>query len=150
MQRGEDDEVARPLFEDGIEVPDLEMATHADQQRALAHAPPRPHPRRDAQPPLAVHLRRRDEAQPAPQQHVARTAFPAVLRQIPVMIRNALPIIDEHAGIVGVKTNEEIVSRSPCLNSDTEMLGQDQFAACADRRHCTSYEEIIHCACTIN
>lgn len=62
MQRGQHDQVARPLFEHLIEIPDLEMTAHADQQSALAHTPPRPHPRRDAQSPLAVHLCGGDEA----------------------------------------------------------------------------------------
>ena len=44
MQRGQYDQVARPLFEHLIQVPDFEMTAHADQQRALTHTPPRPHP----------------------------------------------------------------------------------------------------------
>ncbi|WP_132895336.1 hypothetical protein [Sphingomonas sp. PP-CC-3A-396] len=37
MQRGEDDQIPRPLFEYLIEIPDFEMTAHADQQRALLH-----------------------------------------------------------------------------------------------------------------
>ena len=31
MQRGEDDQIPRPLFEYLIEIPDFEMTAHADQ-----------------------------------------------------------------------------------------------------------------------
>ncbi len=150
MQCGEDDQVARPLLEHGIEVPDLEMAPHADQQRTLAHAASRAHPRCDPDAALAVHLGRRDEPETPPEQHVARAAFPAAPLQVPVMIRNALPVIDQHAGIVGMKSDEQIIPRRPRLNGDTEMFRKDQFALGTDRRNRTSHEEIIHCACTIN
>lgn len=44
MQCSEHDQITRPLFEHLIEIPDFEMAAHADQQRALGDTAPRPHP----------------------------------------------------------------------------------------------------------
>lgn len=154
MQRGQYDQVARPLFEHLIQVPDFEMTAHADQQRALTHTPPRPHPRRDAQSPLAVHLRRRDEAEAPPQQRVARPAVPrlrtAKLGQSTMLVGNAAAIVDQHAGIVGVKTDEQILARLSCLYRNAEMLGKDQFATRADRRNSTSHEEFVHDRYTLN
>ena len=154
MQRGQHDQVARPLFEHLIQVPDFEMTAHADQQRALAHAPPRPHPRRDAQSPLAVHLCGRDETEAPPQQRVARPAVPrrraAKLRQRTMLVGNAATIVDQHAGIVGVKTDEQILARVSCLYRNAEMLGKDQFATRADRRNRTSHEEFVHDRYTLN
>ncbi|WP_258191201.1 hypothetical protein [Sphingomonas sp. PP-CE-3G-477] len=109
MQCGQHDQVARPLFEHLIEIPDFEMMPHADQQRALPDAAARAHPRRDRDPPLAVHLRGRDEAEAPSQQRIARTAFP-VRSEFAVLIDDARAVIDEHAGIVGVKTDEQILA----------------------------------------
>ncbi len=147
MQRGKDDEVARPLFEHLIEIPDFEMAPHAHQQRALANAAPRAHPRCDRDPPLAVHLRRRDETETTSQQRIARSALPAadagMIRHVAIMFDDAFPIIDEQAGIFGMQADEQIFPRRPRLNSDAEMIGKDQFSFDADRRHRTPDKEAI-------
>ena len=151
MQHGEYDQVARPLLEHLVQVPDFEMAAHADQQRALAHPPPRSHPGCDAEPSLAVHLRGRDEPEPPSQQ---RIALPGVTRalaaelgklgQRTMMCGNASAIVDQQARIVGMETDEQIIVRLPCLYRDAEMLGKDQFATCTDRRYCTSHKEVFH------
>lgn len=154
MQRGQHDQVPRPLFKHLIEVPDFEMTAHADQQRALAHTPPRPHPRCDAQSPLTVHLCGRDEAKPPPQQRIARPGLPcplaAELRQRTMLVGHAAAIVDQHAGIIGVKTDEQILARLSCLYRNAEMLGKDQFATRADRRNRTSHEEFVHDRYTLN
>ncbi|MES2422025.1 MAG: hypothetical protein V4595_12135 [Pseudomonadota bacterium] len=154
MQRSQHDQVARPLFEHLIEVPDFEMAAHADQQRALAHTPPRAHPRGDAEPALAIHLRGRNEAQAPPQQRVARPAVPrtlaAKLRQRAMLVGDATTIVDQHARIIGVETDEQVLARLSCLYRNAEMLGKDQFATRADRRNRTSHEEFVHDRYTLN
>ncbi len=144
VERGQHDQIARPLFEHLIEVPDFEMTAHADEQRSLAHTAPRPHPRCDAEPPLAVHLCGCDETEASPQQRVARAAIPrpfaAERRQRAMLVGNTATIIDQHARIVGVKTDEQVLARLSCLYRNAEMLGKDQFATRADRRNRTSHE----------
>lgn len=160
MQCREHDQVARPLFEHRIQVPHLEMAAHADQQRTLADAAPRSHPRRDPEPPLAVHLRGRDEPKPPSQQHIARAACHAAIadavvvvadhaRKMPVLVDDIVPIIDQHARIVGVKRNEQVVACAARLYRYAEMLGKKEFASRVDRRDRASHEEIVHDACIL-
>lgn len=152
MQCGEHDQVARPLFEDLIEVPDFEMAAHADQQRALGDTAPRPHPRCDAESSLAVHLRRCDESEPPPQQRIAGTAVPAprASRQLLMMLGDAVTIVDQHARIVGVETDKQILPSLSCLDGDAEVLGKIQFAPRIDRRYRASYEKFVHDRYTLN
>lgn len=105
MQCRQDDQVARPLLKYGVEVPDLEMMSHADQQRALTDSAARPHPGCDRDPPLAVHLRWCDETQPAAKKHVAGAAVRSIDRQIgqcAVMVGDAVAIIDQHARVIGM------------------------------------------------
>lgn len=149
MQRGEHDQVARPLFEHGIEIPDFEMAAHADQQRTLARAAACAHPRGDPDPPLAVHLRGRDEPEPPPEQRIACATFPAPFEFL-MMIDDAQAIIDQHAGIVRVKADEQVFPRTARLYRYAELFGKNEFATRADGRNRTSYEEFFHCACTTN
>ena len=153
MQRGEHDQVAGALFEHGIEVPDLEMAAHADQQRPLADAAPRPHPRRDPEPPLAVHRCRGDEPEPSAQQRVARAAFPVVacrVHELLVPIDDIVPIIHQQAWIIGVKPDEQVFACTASLYRYAEMFGKTEFASRADRRDRTSHEEFVHDACILN
>ncbi len=126
MQRGKDDQVARPLFEYLIKIPDFEMAAHADQQRTLTDTAARPHPWRDPDTALAVHLRGRDEPQSPPQQHLARLAFPAAHRDvlgIVMMHRDAIPVADDHARVIRMKTDEQIVADRARLYRHAEMIG---------------------------
>lgn len=126
MQCGEDDQVARPLFEHEIEIPDFEMTAHADQQRALADAASRPHPGRDPNPPLAVHLRGRDEPQPSSQQRLARLALPPakqVVLSIVMMHRDTVAVADDHARVIRMKTDEQIVADRARLYRHAEMIG---------------------------
>ena len=129
MQRGEDDQVARSLFEHQIEIPDFEMAAHADQQRALADAASRPHPGRDPDTPLAVHLRGRDEPQPSSQQRLARLARLALppaeqgVLSIVMMHRDAVAVADDHARVIRMKTDEQIVADRARLYRHAEMIG---------------------------
>lgn len=126
MQRGEDDQVARPLFEHQIEIPDFEMAAHADQQRALADAASRPHPGRDPNPPLAVHLCGRDEPQSSSQQRLARLALPPAeqgVLSIMMMHRDAVTVADDHARVIRMKTDEQIVADRARLYRHAEMIG---------------------------
>ncbi len=143
MQRGEDDQIPRPLFEYLIEIPDFEMTAHADQQRALLHPAAGSHPRRDAEPALAVHLRGRDEAQPPPEHRIARAPLP-VSRNVAMMIVDARAIIDQQARIFGMETNEQIVPYAPGLDRDAELIGKNQIATCAYRRYRASNEDIVH------
>jgi hypothetical protein len=126
VQCGEDDQVARPLFEHQIEIPDFEMATHADQQRALADAASRPHPGGDPNPPLAVHLRGRDKPQPSSQQRLTRLALPPAEQGflgIVMMHRDAVTVADDHARVIRVKTDEQIVADRARLYRHAEMIG---------------------------
>lgn len=143
MQRGKDDQVARPLFEHLVQIPDLEMMAHADQQRALSDTATRAHPRRDRDPAFTVHMCWRDETQSPPQQSIACSAFP-VCSNFAVMIYYAGTIIDEHAWIIRVKTDEQVFAHATRLYRDAELLGKHQFAARTDRRHRTSYEKLVH------
>ncbi|MEG3082890.1 hypothetical protein U1707_04490 [Sphingomonas sp. PB2P12] len=147
VQCGKDDQVARPLFENLVEVPDLEMTAHADQQRALADAASRPHPRRDVDTPLPVHVGRRNETQPSSQQHVARLALPAVEHDALGFVAvngDAVASADDHAGMIGMKTDEQFVADSSRLYRDTEMVWQGEFALGVDRRNRTANEKIGH------
>ena len=154
MQRGQHDQVARPLFEHLVEIPDFEMAPHADQQRALAHTSPRSHPRGDTEPTLAVHLRGRNEPELAPEQRIARSAFPrpvaARFRQGAMLLGDAAAIVDQQARILGVKADEQVFARLPCLYRNAEMFGKNQFATRAYRRNSTSHEEFVHDLYTLN
>ncbi len=148
MQRGKHDQVARPLFEDLIEVPHFEMPAHADQQRALADPAPRPHPRCDPQLPLAVHLRRRDEPEPTSQQRIARPPLPVrtnrAFRERSMLLGDAVAIVDEHARILRMQPDEQFVAHGSRLDRNTEMIGECQLAARADRRNRTAYKQVFH------
>lgn len=67
-----------------------------------------------------------------------------------MLVGNAAAIVDQHAGIVGVKTDEQILARLSCLYRNAEMLGKDQFATRADRRNRTSHKEFVHDRYTLN
>ncbi len=65
-------------------------------------------------------------------------------------VGNAAAIIDEHAWIVGMKTDEQILARLSCLYGDAEMFGKNQLATRTDRRDRTSHEEFVHDVHTLN
>ena len=152
MQCGKDDQVAWPLFENLIEIPDLEMTAHADQQRALADAASRPHPRRDADTPLPIHLGRCDETEPSSQQHFARFPLPAVEHAalgFVAMHGDPVAVADDHAGMIGMKTDEQVVADGARLYRDTKMVWQGEFALGVDGRDRTADENISHATHTV-
>ena len=70
--------------------------------------------------------------------------------QLLMMLDDAVSIVDEHARIVGVKTDEQILTGVPRLDRNAEMLGKSQFAPRTDRRHRASHEEFVHDFHTLN
>lgn len=67
-----------------------------------------------------------------------------------MVLDDAATIVDDHARIVGVETDEQIFTGLSCLDRNAEMLGKIQLAPRTDRRYRASYEEFIHDLHTLN
>lgn len=134
MERGEHREVGGALFEDLVQVPDLEMIAHADQQRALGDGSAGAHPRRDRDPPATVEPGRCDEPEgPTPCRVVGLRVVARALRAVDaVALDDAGPIVDDHARCLVVQSDEQMVVHRARLDRDAEGVVQRKAAANAD------------------
>ncbi len=118
VERGEHGEVGGALFEHLVEVPDLEMIPHADQQGALGGSAAGAHPRRDRDPPPAVEPGRCDEPERATSCRIAGLCVVVgALRTVEAMtLDDAGPIVDDHARCLVVQSDEQMVVHRPRLD----------------------------------
>lgn len=134
MERGEHRQVGRALFEHLVEVPDLEMIAHADQQGTLGHGTAGAQPRCDRDPPPAVEPGRRDEPErTAPCRVAGLRVVVRALRTVDAMtLDDAGTIVDDHARRLVMRPDEQMVVHRPRLDRDTESVVQWKTAANAD------------------
>lgn len=146
MKRGEHGEIAGPVFKDVIEVPDLEMVAHADEQRALRDPAARAHPRCDRDAALAVQSSRRDESEGAALGRLAglRVVVGLAGALAPVPFGDASAVVHDHALRFVVQADEQMIVGRARLDGDAERVVKLQISTHADTGQSTADEEIVH------
>ncbi|MEG3164864.1 hypothetical protein U1701_09680 [Sphingomonas sp. PB2P19] len=147
VKRCEHGEIGRAVFEHMIEVPDLEMIAHADQQRPLGDTTPPAHPRGDRDAAAPVELGRRHEPEGTAAGGFARSSVVVIALSLAVAVvsgGNTRAIIDNHALRFVMQTDEEMVVRRARLDGDAERVVQRHVTTNTNARQCTADEEIVH------